>query len=110
MAKTSDERRRVRIFLALLSLAAAAVAALAAGTAADRGTADRRAERALAAELRLTGLALWPQASYCRHPSQADLFAPHAVHPAAPDRLPAGSIVPPRPALGLAGGEGTGGP
>ena len=106
------ESHRGRLFLVLLAVEAAAVVALA--VAGHRGAADPGAapavHRQLVAELRLTDLALWPGASYCRHPSQADLFAPHGEHPGAPERFPAGSIVPPRPALGVEGDPGaTGG-
>jgi len=97
----ADERRRIRSLLALLGLAAAAATALGAVAAADRGAGERAADRALVAALRLTDLALMSQASYCRHPSQADLFAPHASHPSALEHYPPGSIVPPRHALGL---------
>ncbi len=109
MSEVSAGPGRIRSFLALLGLGAAAAAALAVAGAAERGAPERQADRALVAALRLTDLALWSQASSCRHPSQADLFAPHAEHPAALEHFPAGSIVPPRHALGVAGGEGTGG-
>ncbi len=93
------------VLAAILGLEAVAVLALAAAGASGDGKRTLPARRTLVAELRLTDLALWPDASYCRHPSQADLFAPHAYHPAAPEHLPAGSIVPPKrdvPALGAA--------
>lgn len=48
----------------------------------------------LVRELELTDLALWSEASYCRHLSQADLFAPFADHPAAFEHFPSGSLVP----------------
>lgn len=106
-----DGRRR-RVFLTLLGLEAVAVLGLgAAGAAREReARAVLETRRALVAELRLTDLALWSGAGYCRHPSQADLFAPHAEHPAALEHFPAGSIVPPRPAWGAAVRKGAGGP
>ena len=105
MPRGSAEGRRIRIFLILLAFEAAAALALAvAGAAGHRAAAPaREANRALAAELRLTDLALWSEASYCRHLTQADLFAPHSVHPAAPEHFPAGSFAPPRP-TGAGGG------
>ena len=115
------DRRRFRprgrrVVLGLLALeAAAAVALAAAGAAAggDGAAAALAVRRALVAELRLTDLALWPDAGYCRHPSQADLFAAWSEHPGAPEHFPAGSIVPPPPALrgaarGVAGGAAEG--
>ena len=45
--------------------------------------------------LRLTDLALVSDASYCRHPSQADRFAPFSDHPGALEHFPGGSLVPP---------------
>ena len=101
---TSDDRSRLRVFLALLGFCAVAATALAVAGAADRGGLDREADRALVKALGLTDLALWSEPSYCRHPSQADLFAAHAIHPAALETYPPGSIVPP------AGEEGVDGP
>jgi len=54
----------------------------------------RQLNRSLVAELRLTDLALGSGAAYCRHPTQADGFAAWSDHPGAPERFPAGSMVP----------------
>lgn len=66
------------------------------------GSADARTQRQtrdvnclLVRELLLTDLALSSGTSYTRHPSQADVFAPHNEHPAAIEHFPAGSIVHP---------------
>ncbi len=90
-------RRPLRALLVLLALETAAVAVLVVlGEARHRATEEtRRTADSLAAELMLTDLALWTEASYCRHPSQADRFAPHADHPSAMEHFPAGSMVPP---------------
>lgn len=53
------------------------------------------AGQALTRQLQLTDLALWTEARYTRHPSQADSFAAFQDHPAAFDHFPAGSIVAP---------------
>lgn len=53
------------------------------------------AGQTLARQLQLTDLALWTEARYTRHPSQADSFAAFQDHPAAFDHFPAGSIVVP---------------
>ena len=53
----------------------------------------------LTARLDLTDLALWTEARYTRHPSQTDLFSAFQDFPAAPEHFPAGSIMPPPPAL-----------
>jgi hypothetical protein len=50
--------------------------------------------------LGLTDLALWTEARYARHPSQTDRFSAFQDFPASPEHFPAGSIVPPPPALG----------
>jgi hypothetical protein len=92
-----------RILLALLGLELAAGLVLAAAGAAERLEArtDPAVEAALAESLQLTDLTLWSAASYCRHPSQADVFAAHGEHPGAPDHFPAGSmVVPPRIGVG----------
>lgn len=54
---------------------------------------------ALVKELELTDLALFTEARYTRHPSQADLFSAFQDHPAALEHFPAGSIVGPPEAL-----------
>lgn len=97
-------RKLSRALVALLSaetlLAVAlglalAVASTVPASDGDSAAARSHANRALASELGLTDLALWPGTSYTRHPSQADLFAPFSDHPAALERWPAGSVVPP---------------
>lgn len=90
--------RRSRLLLVLVAAEAVAalVLALAApGPGASAGAgATGRSNRDLVSTLGLTDLALWPGASYSRHPSQADLFAPFSDHPAAFEHAPAGSVVP----------------
>jgi hypothetical protein len=55
--------------------------------------------RQLAAALMISDLALWTEARYTRHPSQADFFTPFQDFPASVEHFPAGSMVPP-PATG----------
>lgn len=100
MADLSAEPRCGRGLMVLLAAELLAVVALALAGAAGGGEARAALEdhRALVSHLGLTDLALGSGAGYCRHPSQADLFAPHGDHPGALERFPAGSIVPPRPA------------
>ena len=101
MRERGRSRDRARRWLVLGVIAAEAVAvaglSVAGSLAAHRAEAGRGADRALTAGLGLTGLALWSEASYCRHPAQADVFAPHADHPGALEHFPAGSLVPPYP-------------
>lgn len=75
------------------------------------GGADDAAGRAtLAGQLGLTDLALFTEARYTRHPSQADLATPFQDHPLALDHFPAASLIAPtRPAAGIALSS-TGGP
>jgi len=49
----------------------------------------------LAKALQLTDLAIWTEARYTRHPSQADFFSPFQDFPACMEHFPAGSIVSP---------------
>lgn len=49
----------------------------------------------LVARLGLTDLALFTEARYTRHPSQADLHAPFQDHPFAFEHFPTGSLVTP---------------
>lgn len=53
------------------------------------------AKRQLVKRLGLTDLALWSEARYTRHPSQADLFTAFQDYPGAFDHFPAGSIIGP---------------
>jgi hypothetical protein len=53
------------------------------------------AKRALAGQLELTDLAVWTEARYTRHPSQADFFSPFQDFPSALEHFPAGSVVGP---------------
>jgi len=53
------------------------------------------ANRHLARQLELTDLAIWTEARYTRHPSQADRFAPFQDLPSSLEHFPAGSVVPP---------------
>ncbi len=92
-------RMRLGVIALLLAAEAAAIVLVSAPAEISGGSSGgpHRADRALVIELRLTGLALWPEAGYCRQPALSDLFTPHAFHPASPDLLPAGSMVPPHP-------------
>jgi len=75
---------------------AMAVALAATGSARNRDQQGaRETNRRLVRELGLTDLALSSGASYTRHPSQADLFAPHNEHPSAIEHFPAGSVLQP---------------
>ena len=68
------------------------------------GSADssHHAGRELAKTLQLTDLALFTEARYTRHPSQADRHAPFQDHPMALDHFPSGSFLsPPSPSGGL---------
>lgn len=88
---------RARAFLALVLLLGAVLAGLMTeGT--RRGQTAATAEpglAALAGQMGLTDLALWTEARYTRHPSQADLFSAFQDLPGALDHFPAGSVVAP---------------
>jgi len=51
------------------------------------------AQRGLVVRLQLTDFALWTEARYTRHPSQADFFSAFQDSPAALDHFPSGSLV-----------------
>ena len=53
------------------------------------------ANRALVEHLGLTDLALFTEARYTRHPTQADLHSAFQDHPGAFDHFPSGSLMPP---------------
>jgi len=47
--------------------------------------------------LELTDLAIWTEARYTRHPSQADFFSAFQDFPGSLEHFPAGSVVAPPP-------------
>ena len=55
------------------------------------------AMRSMATKLDLTDLALFTEARYTRHPSQADLHSAFQDHPLALEHFPSGSLIVPRP-------------
>jgi len=87
--------------IGLVTFEALAVIALTVAGASTSSEDDRlrQVNRRLVHDMLLTDLALSTGTSYCRHPSQADLFAPHGDHPSSFEHFPAGSFVAPPPAL-----------
>jgi hypothetical protein len=83
--------------LTLLAAAAAAFAATLVDAASPRAqrAADIAATQALVARLGLTDLALFTEARYTRHPTQADLHSAFQDHPLALEHFPSGSLLPP---------------
>jgi hypothetical protein len=57
--------------------------------------ADRAETAELASRLCLTDIALFNEARYTRHPTQADLHSAFQDHPLALDHFPTGSLLPP---------------
>jgi hypothetical protein len=91
-----------RAFLALTLLEILVIATfLALGRAGVRraGAVDIPAKQRVARRLGLTDLALWTEARYTRHPSQADLFSPFQDVPSGLEHFPAGSVVATPPGL-----------
>jgi len=84
-----------RLLLALLLAGLAAEACwLHAGW--RQGEADgHRAAAAMVRRLGLTDLALFTEARYTRHLTQADAFAPWQDHPGALEHFPSGSLLAP---------------
>ncbi len=80
-----------------IGLAAAGFAAtfLDAALLRERGAPHLEARGTLAARLGLTDLALFTEARYTRHPSQADLHSAFQDHPVALEHFPTGSLLPP---------------
>ncbi len=64
------------------------------------------ARRELVRVLMLTDLAVWTEARYTRHPSQADLFSPFQDSPSSIEHFPAGSLIAPPWRGGRRGGYG----
>lgn len=95
---------RVCAFLIVLAVETSALVWVVGRDACGGLPAARRAQdnRELVGALELTDLALWTEARYTRHPSQADGFAAFQDAPGAPDHFPAGTWVPPPPGRGIA--------
>lgn len=92
---------RERIFISFLALVITVQLLLLVGGHREALRDDRvgvSAKRELVKRLGLTDLALWTEARYTRHPSQADLFTAFQDFPASFDHFPAGSIIAPDPA------------
>ena len=89
-----------------LALFAAALA-----HAALSGNADTEIAARLVRQLGLSDLALFTEARYTRHPSQADLHSAFQDYPGALDHFPSGSLLPPPrsfgPATGFVRGDNT---
>ncbi len=95
---------RTRGDLALVALLALTLAAAAtflhAALAGGRLDGATREGRNLVARLGLTDLALFTEARYTRHPTQADRHAAFQDHPMALEHFPSGSMMAPPPFFG----------
>ncbi len=91
-------RASTRFLLFLLAAAAGCVAAAEhAASEQGRRAAEVEGRAALVRRLGLTDLALFTEARYTRHPSQADRFTPFQEHPTSLEHFPSGSVAaPPR--------------
>jgi hypothetical protein len=100
------ERRSGPVLAGVGILAAGFVAEIGHALASAPDTRARLAEEAaLVRVLGLTDIALFTEARYTRHPSQADLNTPFQDHPMAYDHFPSGSLMP-APALPYSGRMG----
>ena len=88
--------RKSGAFLWVVSLALLlwALTFLHASLALREGADEVRLRRELVGQMDLTDLALFTEARYTRHPSQADLHSPFQDHPLALEHFPTGSLVP----------------
>jgi hypothetical protein len=87
---------KARAFLALTAFQVIVVAGLFAWSrdaARVRTNREVPQKRELVRRLELTDLAIWTEARYTRHPSQADFFAPFQDGPSSLEHFPAGSVV-----------------
>ncbi|MFZ5796819.1 MAG: hypothetical protein ACYCYR_15235 [Desulfobulbaceae bacterium] len=61
----------------------------------ERRRGELAAKQELVRHLGLTDFAVWTEARYTRHPSQADFFSPFQDFPASLDHFPAGTVIAP---------------
>ncbi|MEW6164143.1 MAG: hypothetical protein AB1642_03685 [Pseudomonadota bacterium] len=89
--------RPANLALAVFACALAAFALTFADAARLRasGAGDVAATAALVERLGLTDLALFTEARYTRHPTQADLHSAFQDHPVALEHFPTGALMPP---------------
>lgn len=100
-------RRSDRALLALAFGMAALVACFADAAHLEANAArDVGDMRATVERLRLTDLALFTEARYTRHPSQADLHSAFQDHPLAIEHFPTGSLLGPPSGLRARAGAG----
>ena len=88
-----------------LGLAILLLEAVHARLAASAGAGDAAYRAALVRQLGLTDLALFTEARYVRHLSQADLFTPFQDAPSAFEHFPSGTLVAPPAHLRRHGGR-----
>ncbi len=100
--------RKSNYVLGTLALGAALVAAIFVHAALSGGVSSGLSAQ-LVKQLGLSDLALFTEARYTRHPSQADLHSAFQDHPGALDHFPTGSLIPPPRDFGPTGGFAPGG-
>ncbi len=93
--------RKAHLFLGYLAILIFFLLAALAHSSHERGIARPALEekKELVRGLELTDLCLFPEATYTRHPSQANIQVPFQDHPASFDHFPSGSLLPP-PTIG----------
>ena len=99
--------RKHRAFIALTVIEVVVLGSLVLWGRADLERRQRDevpARRELVRVLELTDLAIWTEARYTRHPTQADLFSAFQDLPSSLEHFPAGSIVPPAGLEGVTSG------
>jgi hypothetical protein len=87
---------KARAFLAITVIQVIVLAGLfmwSMGAARARMAEEIPQKQELVQRLELTDLAIWTEARYTRHPSQADFFAPFQDGPSSLEHFPAGSVV-----------------
>ena len=87
---------KARVFLAITVIQVIVLAGLYAwsmSVARARTAEEIPRKQELVQRLELTDLAIWTEARYTRHPSQADFFAPFQDGPSSLEHFPAGSVV-----------------
>ena len=91
--------RNADLFLGYLAILVLLLLAALAHSAQERRMAQPGIEekKDLVRGLELTDLCLFTEATYTRHPSQANIHTPFQDYPASFDHFPSGSLLPPPP-------------
>ena len=88
-------KSKIFLLVTLLEILILSVFFISAPGSGPRSLSRFAAKNELVKHLTLTDFAIWTEARYTRHPSQADFFSPFQDFPSSFEHFPAGSVIAP---------------